>query len=138
MEAAHDPLATKSSFCSRCGALLALPDADDITCGCCGAHMCYGDLDPRSLRVVTTSEPRPEPLWAKKRLEELGLAGKSAEHDKKFTTSRTQSRATVAEICPKCGHHKASFYTMQLRSVDEGQTVFYECLKCQHTWSQNN
>ena len=31
-----------------------------------------------------------------------------------------------------------NFYTMQLRSADEGQTVFYECLKCKFTFSQNN
>lgn len=39
-------------------------------------------------------------------------------------------RATVKEKCPKCGHPEMSFYTMQMRSVDEGQTVFFECLKC--------
>jgi DNA-directed RNA polymerase I subunit RPA12 len=27
---------------------------------------------------------------------------------------------------------------MQLRSVDEGSTVFYECVKCSHKFSQNN
>lgn len=49
-----------------------------------------------------------------------------------------QKRATVEETCDKCGHTKATFYTLQLRSVDEGQTVFYECLGCGHKWSQNN
>lgn len=47
-------------------------------------------------------------------------------------------RATVDEDCVKCGHHQIEYYTMQLRSADEGQTVFYECPKCKHKWSINN
>lgn len=43
----------------------------------------------------------------------------------------------VAEPCPKCEYHELRFYTMQMRSVDEGQTVFYECEKCNHTYSTN-
>ena len=36
----------------------------------------------------------------------------------------------VDEECPKCGHRRLAYYTLQLRSADEGQTVFYECVKC--------
>ena len=52
--------------------------------------------------------------------------------------ARKSTRATVEEECPACGHMELEFYTMQMRSVDEGQTVFYECLKCGHKFSQNN
>lgn len=56
--------------------------------------------------------------------------------NKNSKTSETQ--AVVEETCPKCGHNEASFYTMQMRSADEGQTVFYTCTKCEHKWKQNN
>lgn len=32
--------------------------------------------------------------------------------------------------CSACGHNQMSYAAMQLRSADEGQTVFYTCLKC--------
>ena len=34
------------------------------------------------------------------------------------------------ETCIKCSHGTLEFFTMQLRSADEGQTVFFECPKC--------
>lgn len=36
--------------------------------------------------------------------------------------------------CPKCGHMKAYFWTLQTRASDEGETRFYECVKCKHRW----
>ena len=34
------------------------------------------------------------------------------------------------KICRKCGHNQMSYAAMQLRSADEGQTVFFTCVKC--------
>lgn len=36
----------------------------------------------------------------------------------------------VERLCPKCGNDKMSYATLQLRSADEGQTVFYTCTQC--------
>jgi hypothetical protein len=36
----------------------------------------------------------------------------------------------VDEECPKCSTRGVEFFTMQLRSADEGSTVFYECKEC--------
>lgn len=79
-------------------------------------------LDIGQVKVQTEGRPRPLQDWLKK-----------------INYAKVQKKdATVEEECPKCGHEKATFTTVQLRSVDEGSTVFYKCMKCSHHWSENN
>ena len=40
----------------------------------------------------------------------------------------------IDEECPKCGHGKARFWTVQTRAGDEGDTKFFKCEKCKHVW----
>lgn len=40
------------------------------------------------------------------------------------------------EECPKCGHKKAYYWTIQTRAGDEPETRFYKCQKCKHTWRE--
>lgn len=47
-------------------------------------------------------------------------------------------RALVTEECGKCKNPKMYFWTQQLRSADFGQTVFYECPKCNNRLSINS
>lgn len=35
--------------------------------------------------------------------------------------------ATIKEKCPKCGTEEMQYHVLQLRSADEGATVFYTC-----------
>ena len=86
---------------------------------------------------MTTSYPKPTPEW----LNEWTLVQKAKRGEldvEAEAASKKAKRATVAEECPKCKHPTMEYYTMQLRSADEGQTVFYECPKCGHTYSENN
>lgn len=43
----------------------------------------------------------------------------------------------VERKCPKCGNDKMSYATLQLRSADEGQTVFFTCLKCKYVFNSS-
>jgi len=40
----------------------------------------------------------------------------------------------VHQKCPKCGNMKAHGWSKQTRSSDEGETSFFQCTKCEHTW----
>jgi DNA-directed RNA polymerase I subunit RPA12 len=39
--------------------------------------------------------------------------------------------ATINETCPSCGKKEVKYYSLQLRSADEGSTNFYTC-DCGH------
>lgn len=56
-------------------------------------------------------------------VENIDLAQKSKDDEQ-------SSGPIVERICRKCGHNQMSYAAMQLRSADEGQTVFFTCLNC--------
>ena len=108
-------------FCPQCGTILDPPSTNEtVRCTLCKYSCHFSSLNIEE--VMTKSAPTAKPSWIveDKIEEELG------------------KHATIEEPCPKCGHHEMYFYTMQLRSVDEGSTVFYECGKCNHKYSINN
>lgn len=45
-----------------------------------------------------------------------------------------EEQAVTQTPCEKCGHPEVTFTTAQLRSADEGSTVFFTCPKCNHKY----
>lgn len=115
-------------FCPSCKATLNVHATGEIKCVVCTYSSDLTKLEEIPSRT-TYSIDRPVPLWAKSDLEQEALK-----------QNQEPSRATVEEVCLKCNAPEVGFYTVQMRSVDEGQTVFYECFNstCRHTWSINN
>ncbi|CAL4084268.1 unnamed protein product [Meganyctiphanes norvegica] len=114
---------TDPDFCPSCGAILSLPTTGDIiTCKICTTHMSLKELENKE----TNYSIEFTPLGAyqssqKKKDEEAELGQMDNERE-----------------CSKCGNIGMSYTTMQLRSADEGQTVFYICPKCKHREVENS
>jgi len=48
----------------------------------------------------------------------------------------TNVMPVTSEVCPKCGHKEAYFWSAQTRAADEAETRFFRCVKCEHTWRE--
>ncbi|EOA32313.1 hypothetical protein CARUB_v10015575mg [Capsella rubella] len=62
------------------------------------------------------------------------LVKKSIEHV--VSKEDIPTAAETEAPCPRCGHDKACFKSMQIRSGDEPESRFYRCLKCEFTWRE--
>lgn len=74
--------------------------------------------------IVTRSRPDAFPS---------ALRDKRAQVQKLTAEQRQNTRARTEQLCEKCGQEEVWYHTMQLRSADEGSTVFYEC-DCGHKY----
>ncbi|KAG0245631.1 DNA-directed RNA polymerase I subunit A12 [Mortierella sp. GBAus27b] len=113
------------NFCPQCGNLLDVPGEDDLmVCNLCSyAHQ---SADMENFEVVTKSRPGAFPSTLRDRRDNVQRDLKDA------------SAAMVKEQCPKCGNPEMEYHTMQLRSADEGQTVFFTCPKCAYKTKLNS
>ncbi|KAJ5533219.1 hypothetical protein N7504_012181 [Penicillium tannophilum] len=113
-------------FCTDCGNLLreSTGDANAILhCTVCGAR--NNDTIPQT--IVSESKPSafPSALRAKRSaVQELSADDRKTE-------------AIAEKQCVKCGRKEMFYTTVQLRSADEGSTVFYRCV-CGHKETENN
>lgn len=101
-------------FCDKCEALLMR----GVVCDC--GHTNKTSNAPSTIRV-----------WFNKRKELL-------KPDKNLQNPETEG-PRVEKFCNKCNTLTVqTYFTTQLRSADEGQTVFYRCTKCLIQTSENS
>ncbi|GAA5926221.1 uncharacterized protein JCM15063_000219 [Sporobolomyces koalae] len=119
-------------FCSRCGNLLDLPgDEDHLACDACGqVEDATGGRDAAYEGKVITTKSNPAAFPSSLRQLKTSLVKNRGDVEKK--------KVYVDETCEKCGAKQMSVKTMQLRSADEGATVFYSCDKCGFQTRLNN
>lgn len=94
-------------FCERCGDLLPIPRSIVNTCGYCNHGHTLRDYKRNTKKVFKNAK------WSAKNADE-----------------KIEIRSQIERKCEHCDSGLFYFYTKQLRSVDEGQTVFYECVEC--------
>ncbi|XP_006160372.1 DNA-directed RNA polymerase I subunit RPA12 [Tupaia chinensis] len=100
-------------FCPDCGSVLPLPGAQDaVSCTRCGLSIHVRDFEEKVVRTSVV-------------FHKLGTARPlSAEEGPEFQGPVLDRR------CSRCGHEGMAYHTRQMRSADEGQTVFYTCTNC--------
>uniref|UniRef100_A0A2R5LFW4 DNA-directed RNA polymerase subunit n=1 Tax=Ornithodoros turicata TaxID=34597 RepID=A0A2R5LFW4_9ACAR len=109
-------------FCSDCGAILPLPGLQDfVVC-----KVCHKRLDVRGFDGLTTVST----IIFNDREQAL----------RKATGMSTVKTAgpLVDRKCSRCGHEGMTYATLQTRSADEGQTIFYSCPNCLFQENENS
>lgn len=102
----------------------------DEFCKNCESIMMDGVCDCGYKKTVE-SETSTIRVWFNKKKELLVPTGNNKDPD-------TQG-PQVEKYCNKCGVlTMQTYFTAQLRSADEGQTVFYRCVKCLIQTSENS
>ncbi|XP_045479327.1 DNA-directed RNA polymerase I subunit RPA12 [Harmonia axyridis] len=114
-------LPVDGAFCDECGSLLPVLLADQVTCYYCKK------VFPKSVFCDTSYEFE---VHFNSEVEEKSSHNVMEEDE--------EAGPVVDRKCPRCENEKMSYMTLQLRSADEGQTVFYTCTRCNFKESENS
>ncbi|CAK0851256.1 unnamed protein product [Prorocentrum cordatum] len=123
---AHDaprrvmPMRQEEFLCARCGQTLnwGAATGPELACDC--GHRQPLDSGRPLYEDVEVYQRIAAPFWMK--------ADDEGSGEKKL--SGGLEHPLIDMECSQCGHHQLHFWTRQLRSADEGQSVFFLCPKC--------
>ncbi|XP_073475411.1 DNA-directed RNA polymerase I subunit RPA12 isoform X2 [Aquarana catesbeiana] len=117
MDSSRTCFSSESDFCSDCGSVLPPPGiADTVTCPCCSHRTQVTDFMGKYVQTSVMFN----------KLDTIALSNEAEE-------TGALNGPLIDRRCSRCGYEKMVYYTRQMRSADEGQTVFYTCVQCRQT-----
>jgi len=115
-------------FCDACGSLLPRTTASSNKEALIKCEDCFQYTKDSSSKVITSqSKPSAFPSALRSKHSEV----------QKLDAENLQVEAVLAKDCPDCGRTEMFYHTKQLRSADEGTTVFWRC-ECGYKETHNN
>ncbi|MBN3270496.1 RPA12 polymerase, partial [Polyodon spathula] len=105
-----------ADFCPECGSVLPLPGLEDkVTCQRCAFAIDVREFEGHVIKSSVVFNSLESASAAMETEEEEGEKG-----------------PVIDRKCSRCGHEGMVYHTRQMRSADEGQTVFYTCTHCRY------
>ncbi|KPJ15849.1 DNA-directed RNA polymerase I subunit RPA12 [Papilio machaon] len=115
------PFSTSTAFCARCGSILPLlQEFGSVKC-----YACKGIYDAENFSNLKFKYT-------------VNFNTVSVVTHENMLNRDDPEGPVVERKCPKCGNDRMSYATLQLRSADEGQTVFYTCVVCKYKETENS
>ncbi|KAL6261066.1 DNA-directed RNA polymerase I subunit RPA12 [Pogonomyrmex barbatus] len=120
---------TAPGFCPDCGSILPLlGKRGEVTCYTCKRE--WGSDASSVIEVFGNMEMTHTIPFNTKHTYASAKEANDSDDD--------AEGPVVERRCPQCQNDKMSYATLQLRSADEGQTVFYTCTKCKFKETENS
>lgn len=116
-------------FCNDCGNLIDKAEGDENTLQCKLCYRSYPMSHYANLKVVTQTPEDAFMSTLKMKRSVVKTSIKEGDLDE---------GQVIKEKCPKCGNEDMQYQVLQLRSADEGATVFYTCTGCGYRFRTNN
>ncbi|KAG6422691.1 hypothetical protein SASPL_113069 [Salvia splendens] len=111
-------------FCELCGTMLSFGSPKYARCPLCKSQKRLKDMKRKTTRYTVSAEDLRR---------EMGVSTlEDVEEERELKQMDYNAK------CKACQHLGLAYVARQIRSADEGQTIFYSCPVCAHKQTENS